>query len=108
MSIIKTCFAMIMMVTPMLASASNAAMTNGCNNVAGSVTSHQYDHNHQQHPQHHEQAKDQQLDCRHYNRDGATCAQVGFGEGQSGSPWGQQAGMFVCMDRCLRYVGQAH
>lgn len=104
MSISKTCLALMMAVMPMFASAHHTSMTNGCD-MGAKHGSHQYDH-HQQHYQH--QAQDQQLDCRQHNRDGATCAQVGFGEGQTGMPWGQQSGMFVCVDRCLRYVGHAH
>jgi hypothetical protein len=44
-------------------------------------------------------------DCRYYNRDGITCNQVGFFEGQVGSPWGFDAGQFRCINGCLQYVG---
>jgi len=44
-------------------------------------------------------------DCRNYNRDGITCQQVGFYEGQSGAPWGYGAGQFRCTNGCLQWVG---
>ena len=42
--------------------------------------------------------------CRRYNRDGITCNQVGYSEGQYGYPWGPQNGQFQCFDSCLKYI----
>jgi hypothetical protein len=44
--------------------------------------------------------------CFAYNRDGRTCSDVGFSEGQTGAPWGQGAGQFRCTSGCLQFVGQ--
>ena len=44
--------------------------------------------------------------CYAFNRDGRTCQDVGFSEGQVGYPWGEAAGQFSCVNSCLRYVGQ--
>lgn len=43
----------------------------------------------------------QASDCRAFNRDGRTCADVGYTEGQSGYPWGAAAGLFRCRQNCL-------
>jgi hypothetical protein len=45
--------------------------------------------------------------CKDYNRDGITCDQVGFDEGQVGYPWGYKSGKFRCENGCLAWVGQA-
>ena len=42
--------------------------------------------------------------CRAYNRDGITCQQVGFYEGQIGAPWGWNAGQFLCVNGCLKWA----
>ena len=42
--------------------------------------------------------------CKTYNRDGVTCAQVGYVEGQQGAPWGLDHGQFRCMNGCLHFV----
>jgi len=42
--------------------------------------------------------------CRAYNRDGITCQQVGFYEGQIGAPWGWNAGEFLCVNGCLKWA----
>ena len=43
-------------------------------------------------------------DCRAYNRDGVTCQQVGYYEGQVGQPWGFQSGTFRCVNQCLQFL----
>ena len=43
-------------------------------------------------------------DCRYYNRDGVSCAQVGMFEGQVGAPWGFDAGQFRCINGCLQFL----
>ena len=43
-------------------------------------------------------------DCTQYNRDGKTCQEVGFTEGQQGEPWGPGAGIFRCTNSCLAWV----
>ena len=43
------------------------------------------------------------LDCHAYNRDGISCAQVGFTEGEQGSPWGESGGQFRCINNCLQW-----
>ena len=42
--------------------------------------------------------------CRAFNRDGITCWQVGYVEGQTGVPWGF-GGVFQCFNGCLRWIG---
>ena len=42
--------------------------------------------------------------CYSYNRDGISCAQVGYGESQVGVPWGF-GGVFKCQDGCLLWIG---
>lgn len=49
----------------------------------------------------------QKNDCKDYNRDGITCDDVGFHEGQSGYPWGKKSGEFRCENGCLAWVGQS-
>ncbi len=46
--------------------------------------------------------------CKDYNRDGVSCQDVGFHEGQIGYPWGEKSGKFRCENGCLAWVGQAH
>jgi hypothetical protein len=46
--------------------------------------------------------------CKEYNRDGITCDQVGYQEGQLGYPWGYKSGQFRCVNGCLAWAGQAH
>ncbi len=43
--------------------------------------------------------------CYNYNRDGISCSQVGFFEGQVGAPWGGIGGHFRCTTGCLQWVG---
>ncbi|MEN9835553.1 MAG: hypothetical protein RL011_1746 [Pseudomonadota bacterium] len=43
--------------------------------------------------------------CMAHNRDGTTCYAVGYREGQVGTPWGPNAGVFSCTNGCLRWVG---
>ena len=43
--------------------------------------------------------------CYAYNRDGVTCWQVGYVEGQRGAPWGEPAGQFLCVNSCLKWIG---
>ncbi|HET9237059.1 MAG TPA: hypothetical protein VFO10_07405, partial [Oligoflexus sp.] len=45
--------------------------------------------------------------CKEYNRDGISCDDVGFYEGQVGYPWGNQSGKFRCVNGCLAWLGQA-
>jgi len=42
--------------------------------------------------------------CFSYNRDGSTCQQVGYSEGQVGWPWGVRGGKFRCINSCLQYL----
>jgi len=42
--------------------------------------------------------------CYAYNRDGVTCHAVGYQEGQSGAPWGQHVGQFLCTSGCLKFL----
>ena len=42
--------------------------------------------------------------CLGVNRDGITCGQVGYAEGQTGVPWGF-GGVFVCENGCLKWIG---
>lgn len=41
--------------------------------------------------------------CFSYNRDGATCSDVGYYEGQVGVPWGF-GGVFQCVNGCLQWL----
>jgi hypothetical protein len=45
--------------------------------------------------------------CKEYNRDGISCDDVGFYEGQVGYPWGSHSGKFRCVNGCLAWLGQA-
>jgi beta-glucanase (GH16 family) len=46
------------------------------------------------------------IDCKEYNTDGRSCADVGFVEGQVGSPWGTGNGRFRCVNQCLQWLGR--
>ncbi|MBF0442453.1 MAG: family 16 glycosylhydrolase [Oligoflexales bacterium] len=45
-------------------------------------------------------------DCSSYNRDGKTCDEVGYAEGQTGEPWGIGNGFFQCVNGCLKWIRQ--
>lgn len=114
MLIKKVCCAALMMAMPLAAHANNRSLTKGCANGGGASSQQQFSQHEeaQQAAVQHEEAQQTtatqlpaQQDCRLFNQSGTTCAQVGFAEGQYGAPWGQQSGFFVCVDRCLRWVG---
>ncbi|MFW7381719.1 MAG: hypothetical protein ACOH5I_23120 [Oligoflexus sp.] len=44
--------------------------------------------------------------CYDYNRDGVSCEEVGMHEGQVAAPWGDESGLFRCVDGCLAWVEQ--
>jgi hypothetical protein len=44
------------------------------------------------------------LQCKAYNRDGVTCGEVGMFEGEVGAPWGDGAGIFTCVNGCLKWL----
>lgn len=105
MSIHKICVSFGLAAMPFAAHAIGHSLTNGCS--IGSPSSQQEVISQQTGQQGTTQQQTAQQDCRPYNQSGTSCAQVGFSEGQSGAPWGQQFGFFVCYDRCLHWAGWA-